>query len=239
MVWTDEKDELLLREILLFEPFQYKPRTKERGNAWKSIADNLNKLDGALFKVDQRAVRERFGTLRTRFESKNRDELKASGIAPEDDLIMDTVEEIVEKIKEFESKHTEEEQSQNNKNEKEVQAASDMRQQALETFCQSRKRNADADSDSECDEKRKKKKARSSGSDTLNYLREKGERDEQLKHEQLEVKKRKYDLLEAQQRANEAQQQENINLMREQFALQQQQTNQMLLLMAQMLQNKQ
>ena len=33
MVWIDHKDALLLREILLFEPFQFKPRTKEPSHA--------------------------------------------------------------------------------------------------------------------------------------------------------------------------------------------------------------
>ena len=33
MVWTDHKDDLLLKEILLFEPFKFKPHTKGCGNA--------------------------------------------------------------------------------------------------------------------------------------------------------------------------------------------------------------
>ena len=64
MVWTDHKDDLLLGEIRLFNPFKFKLRTKECGNAWKMVADNLNQLDSEQFKVDQRAVRERFETLK-------------------------------------------------------------------------------------------------------------------------------------------------------------------------------
>ena len=83
IVWTDHKDDLLLREILLFEPFKFKPHTKERGNAWKMVGDNLNQLDSEQFKVDQRGVREKFGILKRHLEAKTREELKASGIAPE------------------------------------------------------------------------------------------------------------------------------------------------------------
>ena len=60
MVWTDVKDELLCREILLCEPHKFKARTKERGNVWKIIANNLNIMADENFAVDQRAVRERF-----------------------------------------------------------------------------------------------------------------------------------------------------------------------------------
>ena len=41
MVWDNEKDEYLCREVLLFEPYLHKPRTVARGNAWKAIAAQL------------------------------------------------------------------------------------------------------------------------------------------------------------------------------------------------------
>ena len=64
MVWIDPKDDLLLREILLFEPFKLKTYKKECGNAWKIVADNLNQHDSEQFNSDQRALRERFGILK-------------------------------------------------------------------------------------------------------------------------------------------------------------------------------
>ncbi|XP_057290242.1 uncharacterized protein LOC130612928 [Hydractinia symbiolongicarpus] len=140
MVWNDRKDELLLREVLLFEPYKYKARTKERGNAWKVIAENLSQLDSEQFQADQRSVRERFGILKTRYQNKTREELKASGIAPEFDKIMDAMEDISEKIKEYEKVHAEQDSQQSEKIEKEANAASDMRMKALETFSESKKR---------------------------------------------------------------------------------------------------
>ena len=127
MVWTDHKDDLLSTEILLFETFKFKPRTKERDNGWKMVADNLNHLDSEQSKVHQRAVRERFVILKTRFEVKTREELKVSGIVPENDEIMDALKDTTENIKEYEKLHAEGGSSQTAKNEKEVTAASEMR----------------------------------------------------------------------------------------------------------------
>ena len=59
MVWNDNKDEMLCREVLLFQPCQFKPRSHERGNAWKVIAENLNASVTCSFKVDARSARER------------------------------------------------------------------------------------------------------------------------------------------------------------------------------------
>ena len=72
MVWNDIKDEMLCKEILLFEPFKHKQRTKERGNAWTHIAGNLNQIKSEDFNVDQRAVPERFTVLKIHFDAKTR-----------------------------------------------------------------------------------------------------------------------------------------------------------------------
>ena len=42
MGWNDHKDNLLLRVMFLFKLFKFKSRKKERGNAWKMVANNLN-----------------------------------------------------------------------------------------------------------------------------------------------------------------------------------------------------
>ena len=70
------------------------------------VADNLNQLDSGQFKVDQRALCKRFRIFKTCFEAKTQEELKAS-IAPEKDKIMDALEDIIEKIKEYEKLHAE------------------------------------------------------------------------------------------------------------------------------------
>ena len=80
MVWNTQKDDLLCREILLYEPYKYKPRTKERSLVWKYIAESLNSISNEVFNVDARAVRERFTLIAEKFEKRMREEEKASGI---------------------------------------------------------------------------------------------------------------------------------------------------------------
>ena len=58
-MWNNNKDEMLYREVLLFKSYRFKPRSHERGNAWKAIAENLNASVTRSFKVDASSVRER------------------------------------------------------------------------------------------------------------------------------------------------------------------------------------
>ena len=102
MVWDDTKDELLCRKVLLFEPYQFKPRTRERGNAWKAIAENLGACATVYLKVDSRAVRERLGIITAKYKSKKKEQLAASGISPEQTPLNEALEEIIERMDEAE-----------------------------------------------------------------------------------------------------------------------------------------
>lgn len=118
MVWNELKDEILLREVLLIEPYKFKPRKKESGNAWKIIADTLNDFVGQEFQVDQRTVRDHFNTLKLNYEAKVRTELKATGIAPDEFTPVESaLEDILEQIKEIELQRDNEECSKTKKNE--------------------------------------------------------------------------------------------------------------------------
>ena len=111
--------------------------------------------------------------------------------------------------------------------------AEDIRQKALETFAQTKKRKSlGLDDDGTLTSS---KRSRSAGTDTLIYLREKSENDQRLKEEALELKKRKQELFEAQQKAQIDQQKDFMNTVRESMRQQQQQTQQMMVLMTQML----
>ena len=62
--WTEDKDRSLLREIRVVEPYNYMVGSKEAGQGWTEVANNLNYYEG--FKEmprDQRSVRERFNKL--------------------------------------------------------------------------------------------------------------------------------------------------------------------------------
>lgn len=107
MMWTDHKNELLLREIIPFEPFIFNPYTKECDNAWNMIAENPNQLDSKQIKTNQRAFYEIFEILKTCFEGKTAEQLKVSGIAAENEELVDALEDVIKKIKEIENLHAE------------------------------------------------------------------------------------------------------------------------------------
>ena len=53
-------DELLGHEVLFMEPYQYKARSRERGNIWTQIdVLNLISTESTFFRVDARAIRVR------------------------------------------------------------------------------------------------------------------------------------------------------------------------------------
>ena len=182
------------------------------------------------FAVDQRAVRERFTLIAEKFEKKIKEQEKASGIAPPElSKLEQALEEIISRIKEA--------QHEVNANDSEIgddkRKAEDIQQKTLETFAQTKKwKSLGLDDDETLTSS---KRSRNAGTDTLIYLREKSENDQRLKEEELEIKKRKQELLEAQRKAQIDQQKDFMNTVRESMRQQQQQTQQMIVLMAQML----
>ena len=77
MKWTDEMDILFrLREILAEEPYQYKPKRKERGQIWKRTAYNLNTLKEPKFTVNHRSVRDRYNILEKKYSKKRKQRSK-------------------------------------------------------------------------------------------------------------------------------------------------------------------
>ena len=56
MQWNDDKDVLLMREVLGKRVLILKPGSQERGQAWQRVADELNAVAG--FHLNGRAVRD-------------------------------------------------------------------------------------------------------------------------------------------------------------------------------------
>ena len=86
---------------MLFEPYQFKPCSHERRNAWKVIAENLNASLTGSFNVDARSVREKLPGIVVKYKQKNKDELNASGVSPVDKVL----EEFSEKMEEADKLH--------------------------------------------------------------------------------------------------------------------------------------
>ena len=81
------------------EPYNFKPRSPERGRIWEKIARNLNNIDEPKFRVTARSCRDRNSLLTTKQAQKLRDEERASGIEVEQTELDTLLEEIIEKEK--------------------------------------------------------------------------------------------------------------------------------------------
>ena len=68
--WKRVHEKLFIRELLLLEPYIYKPSSKEQGSAWKTIVNNLMQIREQVFKVTQRSVREKFSKMIENFRKK-------------------------------------------------------------------------------------------------------------------------------------------------------------------------
>ena len=124
------------------------------------------------FKVDARTIRERLLNVAIpRHKVKTKKQLAASGISPKNNSLDAAAEKIIEKMEEEEKTYEQENVIEGEKKEQEVANAQEMRERALESFAETKKRNKDSK-----DSQKEKKKTQSSGSETLIYLREKAEK---------------------------------------------------------------
>ena len=186
MVWTKQHDVLLCREALLIDVFQFRPGTRERGHAWESIAADLTSITEVDFYVNKRSVRERLTLLIENFKKHERYLEKASGVDVEVTELDQLLLELKEKMNEYMSHYDTLSAGKKQKEEKDKEAAEEQRKRAMETFVETKRRDS---SSSEIDEEvTPTRKSRKSGSDTLVYLREKADRDFELKQEELRIK---------------------------------------------------
>ena len=97
--WKTIHEGLLLREVLLLEPFHYRQGTKEKGAVWSKIAENLTQLG---MKANQRSVREKFDKLVAEFKRKQVAEERASGVDVEHTDRDRAMVDILERMNEYE-----------------------------------------------------------------------------------------------------------------------------------------
>lgn len=217
MSWTEEHDTLLCREILAVDPFDTKKGTAQRGDKWKTIADNLMAIAAPKFKVEARSVRDRYRLLSQRVKRKLNDEMKASGIETDSSEWEIAVEELLEKERECDSAYDADTENKYKAREEEKETAEGIRQKAMERLGKQKRSPKD---DSEV----RPPKRRSNGSDTLLYLKERNESMEKCKMQELELKKRE---LEIQEKKQDMLEKRNDNLMQMMLTQQQQQAKQM------------
>ena len=66
----NEHDVMLVRQVLLYEPWQHRQGSVERGQIWKAIAESLNSLEDLNFRITDRSTRDRLNLLLKKFKSK-------------------------------------------------------------------------------------------------------------------------------------------------------------------------
>ena len=172
MQWNDDKDVLVMREVLGKSVHILKPRNQERGQAWQRVADELNALDG--FHLTGRAVRDRIMTLIKKFKVKiNKDKNETGEGGSETSEFEVMVEEIINISEDIlQKKETEKEKAKEETNEQ--NKALEIRQVAMETMGQTRKRNS-----GEEDAHNREKRSRRSNSEIMEFLCQKIELDKE------------------------------------------------------------
>ena len=105
---TPHHDQAFIREILLFQLWNYKKGQPQHGNIWKSIASSLNQIQSIYFNVDDRAVRDRIKVMEKNYTKKKNDLERASGAEVEPEGEVETgVSEIIQLFKESDLRQAE------------------------------------------------------------------------------------------------------------------------------------
>ena len=188
MIWTNQHDILLCREILVEEPYKFKHGSRERGQCWDRIANALSRIEKPRFMVDQRSVRDHFMKLEKNHKRKMAAEERASGIDPEHTELDEALQDIVERTEGAQDELAKGEERRERNAEKEKETAEDVRKRSMERLSQTRER--------ESPESAKKKRKCSSPGDTVEYLKEKSERELEIRREEIELRKREMALKE-------------------------------------------
>ena len=129
-------------------------------------------------------------------------EEKASGINVEPNEIDDLLLDMFERQKQAEADAEEATDTKNKKLDQEKFAAEETRRVSMERLSETKKRQIDDESD---DSSPKTKKSRSSGSDTVAYLRDKTEKDFCLRGEELALRKAELELNKSREEASQKQ----------------------------------
>ena len=176
MRWTSEHDILLLREVLLYEPYKHRKGSVERGKVWDLLAESLNKIKTTSFRVTGRSVRDHLKALLDNFKRKESEEERASGINPDESEADIALRDIMERFNEAEqeSQQAAEKRLKND----DVQKAIEMRKRSMETFAETKDRTDETPV----------KRTRNNGSDTISYLKEKSQMEMEIREKELKVK---------------------------------------------------
>ena len=187
MEWKKEHDVLLCHEILVSQPFKFKERTVEKGKIWDGIANRLNNCQTLKFRVNKRSVRERFKLIKEKFKRKIQDEEKESGIDVEPALELEqALEDICALEESLPAEVTDSKQAKAEANKLKAE-----NQKAMECVGQTKAREG---------QEEPAKKKRRGGNDSIQFLREKSEKELEVRKQEPKLKEKEQERLFEQQR---------------------------------------
>ena len=180
MVWSDEKDLDLLKEVAVEGVLKQRQKSRDRGAGWQKVADILNYRG---FEITARSARDHFGMVSKRYKAKMAKEKRSTGEGGQELTERKSLlEELIEISEETDTMMENEDAMNNQKREREKAQAMEMRERAMEKFGETRKRTA-SDKDGE-----QVKKRRRSG-DMFNWLSERIELGKEEKEQERKEKK--------------------------------------------------
>jgi len=175
---------------IFVNPYSARKKSVQRSALWQKIADNLNSVKDPCFIVDKRAVRDHIGILVQRFKRQEAQELKESGTTPEHTELDAAIEQIIAMEESADTELQEAGDENKEKLEADRKNAEDVRKKAMETMGKTIKRKSEEGSS-------KARKTRRSGSEAVEYLKEKADEDLKLKSKELELKRQEKEQLQA------------------------------------------
>lgn len=183
MKWTLQHDIEFCKEILVSRLFETKKKSIERGKVWEVIAKKLEQIEHPCFRVDQRSVRDRFRKLLLQFRRKDRQEISASGISPEQTELDAILEELNAREETSATLATEAGEEEKRKAAVDKEAAEEMRKRAMENLSETKRRNKSEQGGT-------KQKVRKG----CNFGIFKGERERILKEESMKLERERMEL---------------------------------------------
>ena len=143
MVWSEAKDYVMLKEVATEGVFDSKPGSRERGTSWQKVANKLNSLPQ--FSVNSRSIRDRFNNISRKLKAKlSRESNESGGGDMEEPTELEMLlEELLQLNEESEKKSHDQTEAKKETLEKERKQAIEMRERAMESMGETKKRNVD------------------------------------------------------------------------------------------------
>ncbi|CAB3978909.1 Hypothetical predicted protein [Paramuricea clavata] len=208
MVWSKAKDLILLKEIAAEGVMSNKPRSRERGMQWQRIADNITALGQG---VTSRAVRDHYNVMAKKYRARMAQEERSTG---EGGAELTEAESLLEELIHIEREMERQVENENEENQQRIEQergqALEMRERAMETLGQTRKRTRQNGEGSGKEQKRRR------SGDMMKWLQERVELEKEEKKAKREEEREYHEV----QRVQQEEMTQAMHQTQQQFAMQ-------------------